>query len=120
MMMMKSPDNIQITSLDELHIQMRHVKQRIKEREASLANRWKQIPEETVKASVSAILPAFIGNKVASGVWTVLKGAYDMVQGKSPVAENAEGWKGTIASGAKQLGVFTALKLIFSLWKGRK
>jgi hypothetical protein len=119
MKMMKAPDNLQIKSLEELHTQKRLVKQRIKEREAGLANRWKQIPEEAVKASVSAILPAFIGNKVASGVWTVLKGAYDMVQGKNPVGENAEGWKGTIASGAKQLGVFTALKFIFSLWKGK-
>jgi hypothetical protein len=118
--MMKSTDNIQIASMAELHTQMRLVKQRIKEREASLANRWKQIPEEAVKASVSAILPAFIGNKIASGVWTVLKGAYDLFQGKSPVGEDADGWKGTIASGAKQMGIFTALKFIFSLWKGRK
>ena len=117
---MKEPDNTPITSLNELHAEMRRVKQRIKDRETDLANRWKQVPGEAVKASISAILPAFIGDKVASGVWTALKAAYELIQGKTPEGGNAEGWKGAIASGARQVGLFTALKFLFSLWKGRK
>jgi len=50
----------------------------------------------------------------------LLKGAYEMFSGKPTDTENADGWKGKLAAGAKQLGLFTALKFAFSLWKGRK
>ncbi|MEO7532044.1 MAG: hypothetical protein ABIS69_11550 [Sediminibacterium sp.] len=115
---MKSPDNLAINSLEDLHSEMRRVKQRIKNRENDLGDRWNRLPEEAVKASITTILPAFMGSQVASGVWKLLKGAYDLLKGNE---NNATGstWKDTLAGGAKQAGFFGVMKLLSTLWKGK-
>jgi hypothetical protein len=115
-MKMKNPGNAEINNLEDLHTEMRRVKQRIKEREHDLGDRWNRLPEEVVKASVSAILPAFMGNQVASGVWKLMKGVYDFFHGNTR-DKTGNAWKDTLLGGAKQLGLFGVLKLLFSFWK---
>ena len=115
---MKTPGNTGINNLEDLHAEIRRVKHRIKEREHDLGERWNRLPEEAVKASVTAILPAFMGNQVASGVWKLLKVVYDLMKGGKN-DETGTGWKETLASGAKQVGLFGVLKLLFSIWKGK-
>ena len=114
---MKDPANTDINCLEDLHAEMRQVKMRIKARETDLVNRWNRLPEEAVKASVTAILPAFMGNQLASGVWKLVKGAYDFFKGKDDKNDNT--WKDTLAGGARQAGLFGILKLLFSIWKGK-
>jgi hypothetical protein len=115
---MKNQISIDINNIEDLHVEVRRVKQRIKEREVDLAERCSRLPEETVKASISAVLPAFMGNQVASGVWKLVKGVYELFSGSD---NNTEGntWKKTLASGARQVGLFGVLKLFFSFWKGK-
>lgn len=115
---MKSPGNNDINSLEDLHAEMRRVKQRIRERENDLGNRWNRLPEEAVKASVTAILPAFMGNQVASGIWKLVKGAYDLFLANGD-GKTGHPWKETLVSGAKQIGLFGVLKMLFSMWKGK-
>ncbi len=115
---MKNPGNSNINSLEDLHAEMREVKQRIRERENDLGDRWNRLPEETVKASVTAILPAFMGNQVASGIWKLVKGAYDLFV-KNGDEKTEHPWKNTLASSAKQIGLFGVLKMLFSMWKGK-
>ncbi|MDB5211195.1 MAG: hypothetical protein JWQ30_2022 [Sediminibacterium sp.] len=115
---MKNSYTTDINNLEDLHSEMRRVKQRINERENDLSARWNRLPEEAVKASVTAILPAFMGNQVASGVWKLVKAGYDFFYGdKNDKTGNS--WKDTLAGGAKQVGLFGALKLLFSMWKGK-
>ena len=108
-----------IHSIEALHTEMRRVKQRIKDRETILAKRWNQLPGEAVKATVGAILPVFLGNELASGVAKLLKGAFELIKGKKTDDASGAGWKEMVAGGAKQLGFFGALKLIFSLLKAK-
>lgn len=115
---MKNPYNTDINNLEDLHSEMRRVKQRLKEREDDLNGRWSRLPEEAVKASVTAILPAFMGNQVASGVWKLVKGVYDLLKGDKN-DESGTGWKEMLAGGAKQVGLFGIMKLLFSMWKGK-
>ncbi|MES2372546.1 MAG: hypothetical protein V4557_08200 [Bacteroidota bacterium] len=115
---MKSPDNTNINNLEDLHAEMRRVKQSIRERERDLGERWNRLPEEAVKASVTAVLPAFMSNQVASGVWKLVKGVYDFFKGNENGEAGAE-VKNTLAGGIKQVGLFSILKLLFSMWKGK-
>lgn len=115
---MKNPVNIEINNLDDLHAEMRRVKQRISERENDLGERWDRLPEEAVKASVAAILPAFLSNQVASGVWKLVKGVYDLFKSNEN-EKTANTLKDTLLGGAKQVGLFGILKLLFSMWKGK-
>ena len=115
------PDNTtsRINSIETLHTEMRRLKQRISNREEMLAKRWNQLPGEAVKATAGAILPVFLGNELASGIAKLLKGVFELVKGKNNDAEPGTGWKDMMAGGAKQLGFFGALKLIFSLLKAK-
>ena len=78
---MKSPDSTDINNLEDLHAEMRRVKHRIKDRENDLGERWNRLPEEAVKASITSILPAFMGKQVDSGVCKLVKGANDLLKG---------------------------------------
>lgn len=116
---MKSTDSIRINSLEDLHAEIRQVKQRIKAREEELGKRWSQVPGEAVKATVGAVLPVIIGDELSSVVWKLLKGAFELIKGKNPAENEEGGWKDKFTAGAKKLGLFAALKLLFNLWKGK-
>lgn len=116
---MKSYDHLPITSLAELHAEMRMVKLRIREQEEDLKERWAELPGEAVKAVVIAVLPGFIGKELVSGVWALIKKGIGMVNGKGPEEGAGVGWKRKLINAAKQLGLYAALKLLFRLWKGR-
>lgn len=113
------PYSPRITSLEELHTEMRRVKQRINDREDGLGKRWRQVPGEAVKGVVEAVLPLFLGNELASGAWRLVKGAVELIKGKNPGDKAGGSWKDNLAGGAKKLGLFTAVKLLFNLWKGK-
>lgn len=116
---MKSPDNTRITSLDDLTAEMRLVKQRIQYREEELGKRWRQVPMEAVKATVGAVLPLFLGGELSVGVFKLVKGIFDLIKGKKGGGESDPGWKENLAGAGSKLGVFTALKLLFKLWRNK-
>ena len=116
---MLNSESPRITSQEMLLEEMRRVDQRIHAREKDLAERWNRLPEETVKASIAAVLPILIGNGLASGIWKLVKVGVDLVKGKkSDEPGNGES-KSSILAGASKLGIFTMLKLLLNLWKGK-
>ena len=114
---MKSKGNSNINSLKDLHAEMHEVRIRLKEREADLAQRWKQLPGEAVNATIGSILPQFLGHQLGTGVWKLLKGGYDLIKGKSSANGEKSNWQSLLGGGATQLGFLAALKLLSGIWK---
>lgn len=110
-----------ISSLAELRTEMTAVKQKLRAQEAGLLERLHQLPGEALKATVGGIVPLFLGGELASGAWKLAKGAFELIKSrKSGDQAGASGdWKSDLLSGAKKLGIFGALKLLFGLWKGK-
>ena len=117
---MKTKDISGINSLEALQAEMRQVKLRIKEREADLAKRRKQLPGEVVKSAVSAILPAILGNQLGSGVWKLVSGLFSSNKSGHTEEGGKAGWKEGLFTVAKEMGFFSVFKLLSSLWKHRK
>lgn len=112
--MSSKTDLSHINTIEELRSTQVMVKLRIKEREKDLAERLHKVPQEAVKATVGAVVPAFLNNKVASITWTILKGSAGLLFRKKGHAANDI--KENVVSSAKQLGLFTLLKTAYSLW----
>ncbi|MBI2274097.1 MAG: hypothetical protein HYU70_09905 [Bacteroidetes bacterium] len=110
-----------IGSLSDLRTEMYEVKNRLKEKEAGLTERLHQLPGEALKATVGGIVPLFLGGELASGAWKLAKGAFELIKSrKSGDQSGASGdWKTDLLGGAKKLGIFGALKLLFGLWRGK-
>lgn len=111
--------NSNIQSSDDLHTAIRQLKARIQLREQELAKRWEQLPRETFQKAAGAVLPAFMGDQVASGIWKVLKAGYGLFKayGGDSGQKEAEGLKGQLKTGARQIGFFAALRLVLNLLK---
>lgn len=116
---MRNVDNISLQNLEGLHAEIRRVKERILDREEKLVEKFAQVPGETAKSILKAVLPLFLGKELAAGAWKLLQGPFDLIAGKTPESGKGDNWKNNIVGGAKKLGIFTALKLLFNLWKGK-
>lgn len=116
---MPYPETPRITSQEMLREEIRRVDQRVRARENDLAQRLNRLPEETVKATVGAILSIFIGKGLASGIWKLVKAGVDMVKGKKGGEPGDGGSKSGMLAGASKLGIFAILKLLLNLWKGK-
>ncbi len=103
-----------INTLEDLRAMQVMVKLRVKEREKDLQERLHKVPQEAVKATVGAVVPAFLNNKVAGTTWSILKGSAGLLFRKKGNA--ADGIKKNVVSSAKQLGLFTLLKTAYGLW----
>ncbi|MES2003088.1 MAG: hypothetical protein V4450_01105 [Bacteroidota bacterium] len=121
---MKSNATKQITNLEQLRDEISRVKTGIRVQETSLGKKVDQVPREAVKSVGAAVLPMILGGEMAAGVFKLAKGAIGLIKRKGKPEEGEEAvldsnWKETLVGGAKQLGFFGALKLLFSLWKGK-
>lgn len=114
--MMKTTSNKKgmppIRNVDELHRAMHGLKQRIRQRERNLEQAWQELPAQTIKATLGAVVPIFLQNRMASGTWKLIKGLFGLFSGKTGGQEEA-GWKSSLLAGARRLGLFTLLKFVF-------
>lgn len=101
-----------IRNVDELHRAMHSLKQRIRQRELKLEQAWQELPQQTIKATLGAVIPIFLQNRMASGAWKLIRGLFGVVSGKAEGQEGA-GWAGSLLAGARRLGLFTILKFVF-------
>lgn len=120
---MKSPDHGTITSMADLRAEMQRVKDRVGDHEQELGQRWKKMPGEVLKSFtgglVGRIVPLFIGGEMGAGAFKLVKGLFELIKTKKK-GEDADGkWKSDLTGGAAKLGLFTGLKLLMSLWKGK-
>ncbi len=104
-----------INTLEDLRAMQVMVRLRVKEREKDLQERLHKVPQEAVKATVGAVVPAFLNNKVAGITWSILKGSTGLLFRKK--GDTADSIKENVVSSAKQLGVFTLLKTAYTMWR---
>ncbi len=100
-----------------LRAAIQEVKQRIAAREQALEERWNKMPEESIRATLGLVLPIFMNNRLASGAWRVMRGAFRLLAGKT---DGQGEFKEGLLSGARQLSVFAVLKFLYNLWTGRR
>lgn len=121
--MMKSPDHGTIASMAELRAEMQRVKGRVNEHEAELGQRWKKVPGEALKSVMGglmgSVVPLFIGGEMGAGAFKLVKGLFELIKGKKGEEGADTKWKSDLTGGAAKLGLFTGLKLLMSLWKGK-
>ena len=106
-----------INNAATLYAEIHKTKAAIKLQEVDLQQRWKQLPQETFKATAGAVLPTFLNNFIASKTFGLVKGAGGLLLGSSLGKGNI---KEQLLSNAKQLGLFTALRAVLGLWKKKK
>jgi len=116
---MKNPDPGTITSLAGLRAEMQRVQDRVKEQEQELAAKWKKVPGEALKSVLGSIIPLFIGGEIGSGAFKLVKGLFELIKSKKSGEGSENKWKEDLTGGATKLGIFTGLKLLLSLWKGK-
>ncbi len=104
----------QIQDLEELQLKVRSLKRDIREQEKDLEERWDRLPHETIKATVGAVIPVFLDNRVASGAWKMIKEGLSFFFSRG---DKEGSWKEKIAGPVKQVGFFAALKMLYSLFK---
>ena len=103
--------NTNINSLDDIAAAKREVRSRIKFREEDLKMRMEQLPQETFKATLGLVVPAFINNKITGRTWNLVKDAVGIL---SPfTTDKASLWKDV----AKQVGVVGLAKAALGLFK---
>ena len=112
--MSSKTDLSHIKTLEDLRATQAMVRFRVKEREKDLEERLHKLPRETIKATVGAVVPAFLNNKVAGTTWSILKGSLGLLFRKKGDAK--DNIKENVVSSAKQLGLFTILKTAYNLW----
>ncbi len=105
-----------VQSLTDLQAEIKLVKSRIKTRETDLEQRWDKLPEESLKATMGAVLPAFINDKIAGGTWQIVRALTSFIfnkneEGKTPY------WKELLSSSAQKFGLSAILKLVLGFTK---
>ena len=112
-----TPQNNFVTTLTDLQAEIKLVKKRIRTREIDLEERFQNLPEESLKATMGAVLPAFINNKIAGGTWQLLRGVAGLFFGQDKGTDKQASWEEIFLSPAKQLGIFALLKFVFGWLK---
>ena len=116
---MKNVNNISLRTIEDLHEEIKRVKQRIVDTEESLLEKLTEVPVEAAKTLVQAVLPLFLGKELASRAWKLMQGALDLLSGKNAGSDSKDGLKDNMVGGEKKLGIFTAFRLLYNLWKSK-
>lgn len=114
----KNRDLSHIDSLEDLRAEIIKVRASVKQKEKGLEERMSRLPQETIKATVGAVIPFFLNNTVAAKTWNIAKAAAGLIFTKP--SSDKKGVKENLISSAKQLGLFTILRTAYDLWRGRK
>lgn len=105
---MNKPNEFEdLKTVHDLQLMQLTVKARIKDRERELAERWRKLPSETLKAATGAIMPAVLNRRFAATALLVLKTVGGLIF-KS--RSRPSSIKDTLLSSAKQFGLTTLLR----------
>jgi hypothetical protein len=104
------PNTVQ--SLNDLKAEIRLVKSRIKARETDLEKRWEKLPQESLKAGMGAVLPAFINDRIAGGTWQIVRAIASFLFDKHKEGEAQPYWKELLASSANKFESSAFLKVV--------
>lgn len=108
-----------LKTTDDLDREIRLVKLRLKAHELDMKDRWKRLPEESIKATLGAVIPLFLRQKVASNTWSLVKGIAGLFL-KSNAGTVGGGLKDLLLGNAKKWGILAGVQGLFNLIKNRK
>lgn len=111
-----------IRNLNELEREIKLVKFRLKAHEADLQDRWKRLPEESIKATLGAVIPFFLRQKVASNTWSFIKVISNLLfsSSKTAAVTAGSGWKDILLGNAKKWGILAGVQGVLKMIKNRK
>ena len=104
-----------IDNLSDLREEKMMVKARIKLHEEALTKQWDKLPAETFKLAVRKVVPFYLNNKVLDKSWGLVSGALGLLS-----AGGRTDAKKQMLGTAKKLGMLTAIRAVYNLWKKKK
>lgn len=104
-----------IDTLKDLKAEKRRLRAKIKLHEVTLTKQWDKLPAETFKLAVRKVVPFYLNNKVLDKSWGLVSGAMGLLR-----ASGRSDAKKQMLGTAKKLGVFTAIRAVYNLWKKKK
>lgn len=107
-----------IDNLEELRAEIRNVHARVKLQERDLNERLNRLPQESMKATVSNVVPAVVGSFLPGKSAALVTGALGLLLGRGNFAKG--GWKDKATGIARQVSLFAILKGAYNLWKKRR
>lgn len=115
----KKKDLSHINNIDDLKAEILATKIRIRQSELDMEDRWKRLPQESIKATLGSVIPLFLNNKIAGGTWSLLSTIVRMLLGKGE-KNGGDTLVGSLLKGSGKIGFFAALKTAYSLFRKRK
>jgi len=110
-------DLSEVKTLEDLREEIDFLRASTKRDEQELEARFHKMPQETLKATADAVLPAFLNRMIANGSWKILASGAGMLV--NPFSKKYSFSKGILAS-AKKLGVLALMKGAYSMWKNKR
>jgi len=104
-----------IDNLEDLKAEKRRLRARIKSNEQALTDQWHKLPAETFKLAVRKVVPFYLNNKVVNKSWGLVSGALGLLR-----ASGRSDAKKQMLGTAKKLGLFTAIRAVYNLWRKKK
>jgi len=110
-----------IDSLEDIDMEIRALKRRIRQKEAELKEDFKSIPKEAVRASLGSVIPLFkkatVADKAFSTIQTVVSGVIAaIIAGK----KSGGGFKKGLAEVFRQLSFLGTAKAVMQFFAGRQ
>lgn len=115
----RKKDLSHINNIDDLKTEILATKIRIRQAEVDFEDRWKRLPQESIKATLGSVIPLFLNNKIAGGTWSVLSTILKMFLGKTGKDGN-DTLVGSLLKGSGKVGIFAALKTAYSIFRKKK
>ena len=110
-----------INSLEDIDLEIRKVKRRIRERELDLKEDFKAIPKEAIKSSLGSVMPFFkkatVAEKAFSTVQTIAGGVVAaIIAGK----KSGGGFKKGLATVLRQVSFLGTAKAVMQFFANRQ
>jgi hypothetical protein len=105
-----------IDSIEDLQMEQRRLKLRIRIQETELRKRVKQLPGELFYAGANAVVPSFLSGKVTSSVLNTGKSLVNSLFAKN----GHDDTKSKVVSGLKNVGLFSALRFAFKTFIAKR
>lgn len=105
-----------IKTAADLHEEIDMLKATLKKQEHELGEQFRKMPQEVLKASADAFLPAFVNKMIANKSWKILTSGAGLLM--NPFSKKISFGK-QILGGAKKIGMLALLKSAYGLWRNK-
>jgi hypothetical protein len=105
-----------IKTAAHLHEEIDMLKATLKKQEHELGEHFRKMPQEVLKASADAFLPAFVNKMIANKSWKILTSGAGLLM--NPFSKKISFGK-QILGGAKKIGMLALVKSAYNLWRNK-